>query len=248
MSGTEKSASRTRVLLTIGMLLVVVVAPIVSVAIVLVSSSRRAEQERCASTSLKTISSAEADFRSNDRDWNHVNDFWTGDVKGLYTMTSAAVRGAVAGNPRDPSIQLIDFSVAAGDADGTFIPAGGENLPLNAFGPPAVKSGYWYAALLLDLTLSGTREATYRLDTEGTPAMGPCHNTSKFGFVAFPDSSVAGKYVFRMNENNTIFREELIGKPREGSKTPPGLDAIPKALLEWPDDGNLKRNWSEQLQ
>lgn len=27
--------------------------------------------------SLKTLSAAEADFRSNDREWNHVNDFWT---------------------------------------------------------------------------------------------------------------------------------------------------------------------------
>jgi len=41
------------------------------------------------SASLKNMESAEADFRANDRDWNHANDFWTGDVAGLYAMTSA---------------------------------------------------------------------------------------------------------------------------------------------------------------
>jgi hypothetical protein len=50
----------------------------------------RAEQipanERGAATSLKTLSTAEADFRANDRDRNGVNDFWTGDVAGLYSL------------------------------------------------------------------------------------------------------------------------------------------------------------------
>src|ERR1043165_4520972 len=77
-------------------------------------SSRRAENERNASTSLKTLSSSEADFRANDRDWNQVNDFWTGDVKGLYTMTAAAVRGAGTA-PKDPPIKLIEIETAAAD-------------------------------------------------------------------------------------------------------------------------------------
>ena len=46
--------------------------------------------ERCASDSLKTLTAPEPDFRANDRDWCHVNDFWAGDVTGLYTMTPAA--------------------------------------------------------------------------------------------------------------------------------------------------------------
>jgi hypothetical protein len=48
--------------------------------------------ERCASISLKTLTVAEPDFRANDRDWCHVDDFWTADVRGLYTMSSAEVR------------------------------------------------------------------------------------------------------------------------------------------------------------
>ena len=56
------------------------------------------------STVLRTMSTAEADYRSNDRDWNHVNDFWTGDVSGLYH-----VKPAPEGNPE---IRLIEESVA----------------------------------------------------------------------------------------------------------------------------------------
>jgi hypothetical protein len=35
---------------------------------------------------LKRLSAAEADFRGCDRGGNHVADFWTADVKGLYQM------------------------------------------------------------------------------------------------------------------------------------------------------------------
>jgi len=51
---------------------------IAAIAIPGLISSRRASNERIASTTLKTFTSAEADFRANDRDMNHVNDFWTG--------------------------------------------------------------------------------------------------------------------------------------------------------------------------
>ena len=44
--------------------------------------------ESSASTRLKTLSSCSLDFRTNDRDWGHVNDFWTFNVTGLYSLTS----------------------------------------------------------------------------------------------------------------------------------------------------------------
>jgi len=53
--------------------------------------------DRSQVTWLKTLSSAGSDFRGNDRDWSHVNDFWTSNVTGLYTMTSSARGWAVAG-------------------------------------------------------------------------------------------------------------------------------------------------------
>ena len=41
---------------------------------------------------LRSLSSAEADFRANDRDWNHVNDFWDGNIKGLNSTTPEAIK------------------------------------------------------------------------------------------------------------------------------------------------------------
>src|SRR5215470_5957140 len=109
------------------MIVIAIIAIIAAIAIPGLLSSQRASNERNASTTLKTLTSAEADFRANDRDWNHVNDFWTADVKGLYTMTSAGARGA-AGDAADPPIRLIELIAAAADADGTYYAAGGENM------------------------------------------------------------------------------------------------------------------------
>src|SRR5436190_232031 len=46
-----------------------------------------AANERSASSSLKTLATAEADFKANDRDGNGLKDFWVGDVSGLYRYT-----------------------------------------------------------------------------------------------------------------------------------------------------------------
>lgn len=102
--------------------------------------------ERCASDSLKTLTAAEADFRANDRDWCHVNDFWTSNPSGLYTMASASedIRKTQAmcslsiiywdgigiwhANPRmlqqwstearrDPAIRLIEVSIQSADSE-----------------------------------------------------------------------------------------------------------------------------------
>ena len=66
--------------------------------------------------------------------------------------------------------------------------------------------------------------------------MGSVHNTSKFGFVAFPDSDREGKYVFIVNENNTIFRQALTTKARMGTSWPPGRKGLIDAFQHWPDD------------
>jgi hypothetical protein len=102
--------------------------------------------ERCASVSLRTLATAESDFRGCGGEWIHVDDFWTADITGLYTMTSAAlqpsgpptvedrsndrdgchvndfwtaeVRGLYTLTGRaDSAIKLIELSVASADAD-----------------------------------------------------------------------------------------------------------------------------------
>jgi len=224
------------------MIVIAIIAIIAAIAIPGLLSSQRASNERNASTSLKTLTSAEADFRANDRDWNHVNDFWTADVKGLYTMTSAAVAGAV-NSTTDPIIKLIELSVASADADGATF-ANGENADLTSFAVSSSKAGYWYQALLTDNAYGTAAEATYKQDTAGTPTMGTCHNTSKFGFLSFPDSQSAGKYVFVVNENNTIFRSATSGSVRTNTTNPPGAFST-GVYSQFPNDSDLKSYWSK---
>src|SRR5580765_1320779 len=125
------------------MIVIAIIAIIAAIAIPGLLSSQRAANERSAATSLKTLSTAEADFRANDRDWNHVNDFWTGNVAGLYTMTSSAVSGSAANSTTDPAIKLIELSVASADTDGSTPSAGGENAALTTFAVSSAKAGYW---------------------------------------------------------------------------------------------------------
>lgn len=225
------------------MIVIAIIAIIAAIAIPGLLSSQRASNERNASTSLKTLTSAEADFRANDRDWNHVNDFWTGNVSGLYTMTSCAVLGA-KNDTTDPAIKLIELSVASADSDGTVIAAAGENCLLSVFAVPSAKAGYWYQALQIDNNFVGLPEGSYWQETNGTLAMGLVHNTSKFGFMAYPDSQSAGKYVFMVNENNTIFRSATSGTVKPATTNPPGRCLI-AGYKDFPTDANLKSYWSK---
>ena len=85
--------------------------------------------ERNASSSLKTIASAQADFRSNDRDENGQADFLCADIAGLY---------ATKGKEGQP-IRLIEPSIALADDR----PA----TDLAPYGTRSPKGGYWYRAL-----------------------------------------------------------------------------------------------------
>lgn len=224
------------------MIVIAIIAIIAAIAIPGLLSSIRAANERSAATSLKTLSTGEADFRANDRDWNHVNDYWTGNVAGLYTMTSAAVAGSNATSTTDPAIKLIELSLAGAEADPTTPVAGGENANLTSFTVSSAKAGYWFLALTADNTLAGSAEMTYRQDTGGVPPMGTVHNTSKFGFLAFPDSTSSGKFIFIINENNVVYRSATSGFSRPAGN-PPGLLVAP--YNAWPDDTALKSYWSK---
>src|SRR5438045_5872144 len=93
----------------------------------------RAENERAASTALKSLTSAEAEFRANDRDSNQVNDFWTGDVAGLYYTRPNS-------SPVGPEIKLIERAIAEADA-----------APLKPLVPvPVPYHGYLFRALEVD--------------------------------------------------------------------------------------------------
>jgi type IV pilus assembly protein PilA len=223
------------------MIVIAIIAVIAAIAIPGLLSSQRASNERNASTSLKTLTSAEADFRANDRDGNKVNDFWTANVSGLYTMTSAAVSGN-SGGISDPSIKLIELSIASADADSTFVTAGGENANLTTFAVYSAKAGYWYQALTSDNGVTGP-EATYQQDTIGALPMGSVHNYWKFGFTAWPESRSSGKFVYVIDENNTIFRSATSSNVSPSNLNPPGPATAPYDT--YPSSADLKSFWSK---
>src|SRR5207245_7727863 len=55
------------------MIVIAIIAIIAAIAIPGLLSSQRASNERSASTSLKTLTTAEADFKANNREWNNVH-------------------------------------------------------------------------------------------------------------------------------------------------------------------------------
>jgi hypothetical protein len=92
----------------------------------------RATDERNALGSLKTLTSAQADFRANDRDGDGVNQFWRADVAGLYTLKSRTC-------PENGAIKLIELSIASAD-----------DRPVSDLNPYAVRSakaGYCFRAI-----------------------------------------------------------------------------------------------------
>jgi Tfp pilus assembly protein PilE len=238
--------NRSRSGLTLVEIIVVVVVLLVIafLATPSIACGGRASNERNASSTLKTFSSAEADFRANDRDGNGVTDYWTANVSGLYTLTSGAIKGTDADSTTDPSIKLIELSAAAADVDGAFVPAGGENVAISTFAATCPKAGYWFAALKSDLAAPFGPDASYLQETNGKPPMGRVHHLTRFGFVALPDSETSGKYAFIVNENNTILRRALTGPWKQGTGTPPGIQSVPSLYLHWPDEASLKASWN----
>jgi len=198
------------------------VAELASLAVPVSAASMSPEEtldgERQASACLKTIATAEADFRSNDRDGNRINDFWTADVAGLFTIQPA---------PGGGSIKLIEASVAAADAapldDGA---ADGKYVGIEKFATRAPKSGYSFLAMTLDRSVKPAEP--YRTDTQGEGKWGKVHNNSRFGFCAYPaEYGATGTKTFILNELNTIFWKDTGGEP----------------VLEWPTDEELQREW-----
>lgn len=150
----------------------------------------RARNERSASSTLKTLATAEADFRANDRDGNRVADFWTGDVAGLWSIL----------DPSGKPLALIDRRIAEADA-----------TPVARIAPkPVPWNGYYFAVLRVDNSTGPP--VPYQVDTDGSGRK--VRNTSGFGFCAYPaEYGKTGKWTFIINENNTVFRLDTNGRP-----------------------------------
>ncbi|HZE97014.1 MAG TPA: DUF2950 family protein [Planctomycetota bacterium] len=125
--------------------------------------------ERNASTILKTITSAQADFRANDRDGDGVPQFWRGDIAGLYTLTPLG---------GGPAIKLIELSLACADERPV--------TNLSPYGVPEAKAGYWFRALRH--TDERTLDAAARFAAEAHPARYP--TSGKYTYVVDENNTV----------------------------------------------------------
>ena len=217
---------------------------IVSILTVEFSGSQRASNVRSTSASLKTLATAEADFRANDRDGNRVQDFWTGDVSQLYGLTSTAMQGT---NP----LKLIDIGMAGADS----FPMGDNISVSDVVGPgPATTTGigkltqqgpwngYWYEALTADNGSPG--KPVYRTITDGS--MSATKNNLRYGFVAWPDSiGTKGRLVYIINEDHIIFKRQPLSSdvlPTNPGMIPPGPIQI-ITYANWPTDKQLIWDW-----
>lgn len=167
--------------------------------------------ERYASAMLKTLATAEADFRSNDRDGNRVNDFWVADVSGLYRILA-----------NGDAIKLIEMAVAVADArpavpvDATDALPSDAKTKLQLVGTAAAKAGYHFAAI------EKVQEADGKFVKYDE---GKGRNTSRFGFCAYPaEYGPKGKMTFAITENNISYKKDTGGKRVEQWPLDPAKD------------------------
>ncbi len=129
---------------------------------------RHGYYQRNASTSLKTITSAQADFRANDRDGDGVNQFWRADIAGLYALAPGG----------GPAMRLIELSVAAADDR--------PMLNIAPYAKPAPKAGYWFRALRhADETVI---DAKLRFAAEAHPADYP--KSGRYTFIVDENNTI----------------------------------------------------------
>ena len=143
-----------------------------------------------ASASLKTIASAQADYRGNDRDGDGLQDFWRGDISGLYSIVPAG---------STEMIKLIEVSVAGADAAplgrGKLGDVGPGQVAQDHYAVFSPKSGYYFQAL-------------HHADEQPGGL-----NHRRFAVCAFPaDYPHSGVWTFILDEGNTIFKRDL-GRP-----------------------------------
>ncbi|MBI4565780.1 MAG: type II secretion system protein [Planctomycetes bacterium] len=188
------------------MIVIAIIAVLTAIAIPSLLAAQRSANERNASASLKTLPTAEADFRGNDRDNNLVNDYFTADVAGLYLIVPADGSGNTpAVLTLQGAIKLLDIGLATADMDRPASPPYDSRVPnADAFAVYQPKAGYWYRALKQDRTNGTILDLT--ADTDVGSAFGKCHHWDRFAFCALPVSSTVGKLGFIINQNNTIFK------------------------------------------
>lgn len=162
--------------------------------------AQRSANELNASNSLRTLATAQADFRANDRDGNLVNDFWVGDVSGLHRI--------VAGGGE---IKLIEDQTALADA-APALPTHMEGkcgkdkqeVLLAKLGPSVPRAGYHFAAVPSYVDEKGKTE---KYDD------GSMRHLTRFAFCAYPaEHGKTGEMTFLLTEENLIWKKDTKGE------------------------------------
>lgn len=137
---------------------------------------------------LKTVATAEADFRANDRGEHHSNDYWVKDVAGLYGI-----------DPGNGPIKLVVLDLAQADRS---IGKG----KYKAVPDERAYIGYYWA------TLKRYQEKGKSIAYDRGAGRNPEH----FGLVAFPaEYGEASRLTFIVSEKNIIYSKDTHGLPPE---------------------------------
>ncbi len=169
--------------------------------------ARAVANERNAWVSLRTIGTAQVDFRSNDRDNNMINDFWVRDISGLYRIRPTG--------GDDWSIKLIELSIALADAKPCValdkkgeckLEGEKQSVTLEQLEPGAPKAGYNFVVLE---SYEDENGKTVKYDN------GSGRSQSTFGVCAYPADTAktpkASTYI--MSEENVVWKKDTGGKP-----------------------------------
>ena len=73
--------------------------------------------------------------------------------------------------------------------------------------------------------------------------MGSVHNLWRFAFTCWPESRNAGKFVYIVDESNTIYRSATTSAIAPANVSPPGLAGSP--YNTFPSSSDLKSFWSK---
>jgi len=164
---------------------------------------------RNASASLKTLATAEADFRANDRDGNRIADYWTGDVFGRYGLVPVPAGSSAL--PADETtaanaIRLVQAGVAAADGASNLGAYGNVNVADSVLvGAP--KAGYLYRRFATQN--SGGGASTLMGDTDGSDYYGAVHDRVRFAFMAFPNDLQMGRLLFIVGGDAVVHKYNL---------------------------------------
>jgi hypothetical protein len=151
----------------------------------------KSRNDRNAAVSLKTLSVAQVDFKTNDRDGDGRQEFWVGDVSGLFTILGTDGQ----------AIKLIDHAIAHADANPRPNGGGTKTIPLDPIQP---KATYFYRAL------------PYFEDEQGRGVpydSGKGRHPTKYGFIAEPMKLPYAAPTLIINESGTVYLKDLQGLP-----------------------------------